>query len=197
MPEAEESQGLQKGQKIGVVLLSIFSVFAVGLGLLQIRNTMYAPFALNNGVPYTTKEDINTNEALIYRDTDRDGLNDFDELYVYITSPYLADTDSDGISDKIEVEKGSDPICPEGQNCNNPILTGEGLVDTSASASSTFSEPTPPEQDLATSLSSPEEIRKMLLSAGFDQKILDQTSDAELMSMVQEILNSTSTIPTP
>jgi hypothetical protein len=53
MPEVEERQGLQKGQKIGVVLLSIFSVFAVGLGLLKIRNTMYAPFALNNGVPYT------------------------------------------------------------------------------------------------------------------------------------------------
>ncbi len=193
MPEEEERQGLQKGQKIGVVLLSIFSVFAVGLGLLQIRNTMYAPFALNNGVPYTVKEDINTNEALIYRDTDKDGLNDFDELYVYITSPYLADTDSDGINDKIEVEKNSDPLCPQGQNCNSPILTGEGLINTSVS--STFSEPIPPEQDLATILNSPAEIRKMLLANGFDNNILDQTSDADLMSMVKQILNSTSTSP--
>ena len=191
MPEEEERQGLQKGQKIGVVLLSIFSVFAVGLGLLQIRNTMYAPFALNNGVPYTTKEDINTNDALIYRDTDKDGLNDFDELYVYITSPYLADTDSDGTSDKAEVDKGTDPLCPQGQNCNSPILTGEGLV--SVSVSSTLSEPVPTGQDLTESLSSPAEIRKMLLSNGFDQKLLDQTSDADLMSMVKEILNSTST----
>lgn len=196
MPEVEERQGLQKGQKIGVVLLSIFSVFAVGLGLLKIRNTMYAPFALNNGVPYTTKEDINTNEALIYRDTDKDGLNDFDELYVYITSPYLADTDSDGISDKTEVDKASDPLCPQGQNCNSPILTGEGLVD-SATSSSTLSEPTPPEQDLVTNLSSPVEVRKMLLANGFDQKILDQTSDVELMNMVKEVLNSTSTNITP
>lgn len=193
MPEAEERQGLQKGQKIGVVLLSIFSVFAVGLGLLQIRNTMYAPFALNNGVPYTTKEDINTNDALIYRDTDKDGLNDFDELYVYITSPYLADTDSDGISDKVEVDKGTDPLCPQGQNCNSPILTGEGLPNTSVSSS--FSEPVPPTQDLASNLSSPAEIRKMLLANGFDQKLLDQTSDADLMAMVKEILNSTSTNP--
>lgn len=191
MPEEEERQGLQKGQKIGVVLLSIFSVFAVGLGFLKIRNTMYAPFALNNGVPYTTKEDINTNEALIYRDTDKDGLNDFDELYVYITSPYLADTDSDSIDDKVEVDKGSDPLCPQGQNCNSPILTGEGLV--SASVSSTLLEPVPAGQDLSSSLSSPAEIRKMLLANGFDQKLLEQTSDLDLMSMVKEILNSTST----
>lgn len=197
MPEVEERQGLQKSQKIGVVLLSIFSVFAVGLGLLQIRNTMYAPFALNSDIPYTVKEDINTNEALIYRDTDKDGLSDFDELYVYMTSPYLADTDSDGISDKDEIERGSDPLCPEGQNCNNPILTGEALVDTSASVSNTFSEPIPPDQDLATTLNSPAEIRKMLLANGFDQTILDQTSDAELMSMVREVLNSTSTNPAP
>ncbi len=195
MPEEEERQGLQKGQKIGVVLLSIFSVFAVGLGLLQIRNTMYAPFALNSGVPYTVKEDINTNEALIYRDTDKDGLNDFDELYVYITSPYLADTDSDGIGDKVEVEKGSDPLCPQGQNCNSPILTGEGLLDTSVS--STLLEPLPPEQDLEVALNSPTEIRKMLLASGFDKKILDQTSDADLMNMVKEVLNSSSTNSTP
>jgi hypothetical protein len=196
MPEAEERQGLQKGQKIGVVLLSIFSVFAVGLGFLQIRNTMYAPFALNNGIPYTVKEDINTNEALIYRDTDKDGLNDFDELYVYITSPYLADTDSDGINDKAEIEKGADPLCPQGQNCNSPILTGEGLF--TVSASSSIQEPLPPDQDLSVSLSSPAEIRKMLLADGFDKKILDETSDADLMNMVKQILNSTSsTNPTP
>ncbi len=193
MPEEEERQGLQKGQKIGVVLLSIFSVFAVGLGFLKIRNTMYAPFALNNGVPYTTKEDINTNEALIYRDTDKDGLNDFDELYVYITSPYLADTDSDSIDDKVEVDKGSDPLCPQGQNCNSPILTGEGLV--SASVSSTLTEPLPPDQDLTTVLNSPTEIRKMLLTSGFDKKILDQTSDTDLMLIVKDILTSTSTAP--
>ncbi len=196
MPEAEERPGLQRSQKIGVILLSIFSVFAIGLGVLQIRNTMYAPFALNNGVPYTTKDDINTNEALIYRDTDKDGLNDFDELYVYITSPYLADTDSDGVDDKKEVEKGTDPTCAEGQNCASPLLTGESLVQ-SESPSSTLSEPVPPDQDLAAIINNPAEIRKLLLATGLDKEVLDQTSDDELMKTVTELLAASTTNPAP
>lgn len=193
MLEEAERQGLQRGQKLGVMLLSIFAIFAIGLGFLQIRNTMYAPFALNNGVPYTSKDDINTNEALIYRDTDKDGLNDFDELYVYITSPYLADTDSDGMDDKTEVEKGTSPICAEGKDCSNPIFTGESLPITAAASSTTSSEPLPPTQDLASILNNPTEIRKALVASGFDKAVLDQMSDEDLMKVVTEILNSSST----
>ena len=112
MSEEQGREGLSKEQKIGVILLSIFSVFAIGLGILQIRNTMYAPFALNKKIPPLVRDDINTEEALMYRDTDKDGLNDFDESYVYLTSRYLADTDSDGLSDKAEVYKRTDPLCP-------------------------------------------------------------------------------------
>lgn len=194
MAEEQDRPGLQRSQKVGVVLLSIFSVFAIGLGFLQIRNTMYGPFALNNSVPYTTKDDINTNEALIYRDTDKDGLNDFDELYVYITSPYLADTDSDGLTDQVEVEKGSDPLCPQGQNCAEAGISGEAVVG-NISPSSTLVEPGPPEQDLSEVLANPDEVRKMLLASGFDKSILDKLSDTDLMNMVKEILNTTTTSP--
>lgn len=193
MPEEEVRPGLQKGQKMGVILLSIFAILAIGLGVLQIRNTMYAPFALNNDVPYTTKEDINTNEALIYRDTDKDGLNDFDELYVYITSPYLADTDSDGIDDKTEVEKGTSPICAEGKDCSNPIFTGESLPTTVAASSTNGSAPLPPTEDLASILNNPAEVRKALLASGFDKAVLDQTSDQDLMKIVTEIINASTT----
>lgn len=196
MPEEQGEGGLRKEQKIGVALLSIFALFAIGLGFLQIRNTMYAPFALNNKVPYVVKDDIDTNEALMYRDTDKDGLNDFDELYVYITSPYLADTDSDGIDDKTEIEKGSNPICAEGQTCSELTANEDALLNTSPaqSASSTLGPP-PSAQDLDQLINNPAEIRKMLLASGFDKKILDQTSDADLMKMVKDVLNSTSTTP--
>ena len=110
MDAEQGGNSLSKEQKIGVILLSVFSVFAIGLGILQIRNTMYAPFALNKQIPNLVRDDIVSNEALMYRDTDKDGLNDFDELYVYATSAYLADTDSDGISDKAEVDKGTNPL---------------------------------------------------------------------------------------
>ena len=43
-------------------------------------------------------------------DTDFDGLNDYDEIYVYFTNPNLADTDEDGLDDADEIELGLDPL---------------------------------------------------------------------------------------
>ncbi len=194
MDAEQGGNSLSKEQKIGVILLSVFSVFAIGLGILQIRNTMYAPFALNKQIPNLVRDDIVSNEALMYRDTDKDGLNDFDELYVYATSAYLADTDSDGISDKAEVEKGSNQICPEGQNCTGADVNGEALPIKAplASATSTLG-PAPSSQDLNKLLSDPAQVRKILLDSGLDKKIIDATSDADLMSMVKEALSVTST----
>lgn len=192
MPEEQANVGLSKEQKIGVILLSIFSIFAIGLGVLQIRNTMYAPFALSNKIPPLVRDDINSNEALMYRDTDKDGLNDFDESYVYLTSRYLADTDSDGITDKAEVDKGSDPLCPEGQSCAAPDLNGEAVIPNTISVTSTLG-PSPSSEDLDKILGDPAQIRKILLDSGLDKKIIDATSDADLMKMVKEVLSATNT----
>ena len=51
-------------------------------------------------------------------DTDEDGLNDYQEMYVYHTNPYDEDTDKDGLNDKIETAKGTPP------NISN-LYTGE------------------------------------------------------------------------
>ncbi len=196
MSEEQAREGLSKEQKIGVILLSVFSIFAIGLGVLQIRNTMYAPFALNKKVPPLVRDDINSSETLMYRDTDKDGLNDFDELYVYATSPYLADTDSDGLADKAEIDKGTDPLCPEGHSCAEAGINGDAIPSSAplASASSTLG-PAPSPQDLDKILSDPAQVRKILLDSGLDKKIVDATSDADLMKMVKEVLNSASSTP--
>ena len=196
MSEEQGREGLSKEQKIGVILLSVFSIFAIGLGILQIRNTMYAPFALSNKIPPLVRDDITSNEALMYRDTDHDSLTDFDELYVYSTSPYLVDTDSDAIPDNIEVSKGTDPLCPEGHSCAEAGVNGDTLPNVApiASATSTLG-PAPSAEDLAGILSDPAATRKLLLDAGFDKTILDKTSDADLMKMVKEVLSATSTTP--
>jgi hypothetical protein len=130
----------------------------------------------------------------MYRDIDKDGLNDFDELYVYSTSPYLADTDSDGIPDKAEVDKGSDPLCPEGQSCAEVGVSGDAVFSGAsfASATSTLG-PAPSSEDLEKILADPAEIRKILLASGLDKKIIDATSDADLMKMVKDILSATNT----
>ncbi|TSC84676.1 MAG: Peptidoglycan-associated outer membrane protein [Parcubacteria group bacterium Gr01-1014_13] len=194
MVEEQASAGLSKEQKIGVILLSVFSVFAIGLGILQIRNTMYAPFSLSKKIPPLIRDDINSTEALMYRDTDKDGLNDFDELYVYATSPYLADTDSDGLEDKAEVDKGSDPLCAEGQSCgevgvSEDVLLGAPIIP---SVTSTLG-PEPSPEDINKILSDPAQVRKILLDSGLDKKIIDATSDADLMKMVKDILSASST----
>lgn len=57
-------------------------------------------------------------------DTDKDGLPDFLEKNYYKTSPYLADSDNDGISDGEEVKKGTNPLCGSG-TCSSQIISAQ------------------------------------------------------------------------
>lgn len=192
--EQPATRRLSKEQKIGFVLLLCFAILTVGLGVLQIRNTMYAPFALNTNIPPDLKEKVNDQMSLQYRDTDLDGLNDFDELYVYGTSPYLADTDSDGIPDKQEVDLGKDPNCVEGQECI-PMDTAQ--VATSSTTLGTVMDPGAAPTDLNAMLEDPAQLRQLLLQAGMDQKVLDSYKDADLLKMTQELMKIPVATSTP
>jgi len=53
-------------------------------------------------------------------DTDLDGISDWEEVYVYSTSPYKFDTDDDGMSDWEEIYVyGTSPISPDRDIDNN------------------------------------------------------------------------------
>ena len=54
---------------------------------------------------------LNVN-VLSFIDTDKDGVNDFDEKNVFKTDPLNTDTDADGFSDGQEVSTGHDPKDP-------------------------------------------------------------------------------------
>ena len=55
-------------------------------------------------------------------DTDMDGVNDYDEVYTYLTDPLSVDTDADSLSDGDEVNNyQTDP--------NSPDTDGDGLND--------------------------------------------------------------------
>lgn len=109
-------------------------------------------------------------EILKNKDTDTDGISDYDELYNTRTSPYLKDSDGDGFLDGTEVQSGNDPNCPQGAVCEGyRLLTS--IVDASGNLT-------------------PEFLRKSLLSAGVPQAALDKTDDASLLKIYQEIVAS-------
>lgn len=63
-----------------------------------------------------------SDEELMERDSDGDGISDYDEIYVYGTDPLNPDTDGDGLTDYEEIyEYGTDPL--------NPDTDGDGLSD--------------------------------------------------------------------
>jgi len=66
------------------------------------------------------------NDTLIGQDTDNDDLNDYIELFVTYTSPFMSDTDNDGASDYYEHVEGSDPNnYTDKAEINVPILSME------------------------------------------------------------------------
>ena len=195
MPAGKLVAGLSREQKTGFVLLSVFAILAVSLGILQIRNTMYKPFALSNKVPPLANSIVNDINTLRYRDTDKDSLNDFDELYVYGTSPYLADTDSDGAKDNDEIKKGTSPLCSASTNMCVGASSGTAIASNSTNTMfGTITAPTNTPVDLEKALQDPKKVREMLIAAGMDKTLLDKISDTDLMATVAKTMSVTGDI---
>jgi hypothetical protein len=45
----------------------------------------------------------------ISKDSDKDSISDYDEIHLYQTNPFTADTDGDGFIDSVEITQGHDP----------------------------------------------------------------------------------------
>ncbi len=106
-----------------VWLLLILSLGIIGISGYQLYRNIVGPLEIK--IPDWLAKEVDTNDnqiedidALKQKDTDHDGLNDYQEIYQYNTSIFLEDTDSDNLTDYQEVNNGTDPVCPEGQSCN-------------------------------------------------------------------------------
>jgi hypothetical protein len=200
------SRQLDKSQKIAVAVLAFFAIFVIIIWIAQTKRSLSDPFDYKTNTVNQSATCIDGNcggasEAdLRAKDTDKDGLSDYDELNVYNTSPYLEDSDSDGYSDKQEVESQNDPICPFGQQCHvdqfqvpeskdadiMPVemqgadLGASGGVDVRMNSA----------EEVLGGQSDPVTLRAVLLEAGMDQKSLEQISDDELMKTYQDILSN-------
>src|SRR3989339_814971 len=113
-----------KEQKAAHGLLIAFGAFGLIFGVFYLWKHIAAPFAISYCGPRLQTSDEKENEAVQKAkrtDTDGDGVNDYDELYVFKTSPYLMDTDSDGMNDQVEIASGSDPACAQGAACEADV----------------------------------------------------------------------------
>jgi len=143
-------------------------------------------------------------------DTDEDRLDDWSELNVYKTSPYLSDSDSDGISDSEEIAQGTDPICPAGRVCGSDIIqTLEGIQEELTAAEQAalvetgegtrqegdFSPESQAALDALEAGGTPtaEQLRSLLRDSGIPEDQLAETSDEDLIQLFQEVAEGQAT----
>ncbi len=169
---------LDRGQKIAIALLLCITALLIVAVIFQFRTTIYSygKRAVRAGaLPALNDAERNKKEvaALKAVDTDADGLSDFDELNIFRTSPYIADTDSDGTRDGEEIRRGTSPNCPEGKDCSiNPLV-----VSSSASSTDSF-------QDILKL--SPKDIREALIASGMPADKVNAINDEQLLQIVAE-----------
>lgn len=175
MRERDEKE--QGQRRVIYSLVLIIGIAAIVFGAIQVSETFKSPFR----VPETNEsftnslvslDDAVTIEDLRTKDTDEDGLSDYDELYSYQTSPYLADSDSDGATDSEEISNNENPNCPAGQNCFQPnvINTNEDTIS-----------PTGGDISLDT-------LRQALRDAGAPENVIENLSDEELLDIYNDIV---------
>lgn len=212
MDGMESNTKITREQKVRVALLFVFALLTVALAFFQMRNNVITPFVFRSKVDTEKKTLRDFQVQLQNVDTDQDGINDYDELNFHGTSPYLPDSDSDGKTDKNEIDVGSDPLCPEGQKCEGGEATGPEATSTP----NFFNTPAPtvigalsdqlykseaqavdPSSDQTQAainelMRNPEQIREMLRQSGqLPEEKLKQLSDDDLIKMLTESLDAT------
>ena len=162
--------------------LAVLGCISLVFGGLRWFTSLRIPFALEGEV---AQANLNANNAdqtvslleLKQKDTDGDGLDDYNELYLYETSPYLPDTDSDGVPDGTEIANNTNPNCPIGQDCT---LTAPDNIQTAIVL-----------PDSADNLTT-EQLRGLLLQAGLTQEEVNAVDDATLTDLYNQVLREKS-----
>lgn len=184
-----------KEQKAGFGLAIGIGVLAFLTGVFYIGNHLGSPFVLTyDGPAYVSPSEREQEalRALTVSDTDEDGITDYDEIYVYKTSPYLADTDGDGLMDWDEIQLEKNPNCPEGVDCGEYITQGDAestLPEDLLESSQTLDNSMEEFRALLSGLS-PDEVRQILIEGGADADLVASLSDDEVMAAYQDAVGA-------
>lgn len=73
----------------------------------EFQQNLEAVIAYNLEPAYSFENFINSEKA---KDSDQDGISDFNENYIYLTDPNSSDTDRDGVDDQSELSLGENPV---------------------------------------------------------------------------------------
>lgn len=201
----QRGETLNREQQAAVVLLLVLGIGGLLLGFLSFGANIRRPFDLQlasyTGEKFltSTQKEEAAKEAMKTTDVDKDGLTDYDETYLYKTSAYLADSDSDGIDDRTEIFGGKNPNCPEGKACagvvadaagatgadptilGGPIAGSGGLLSGGAAPAT----PIQSEGDLVSYFNTltSEQIRLSLVQSGVPKETVDALDDAKLREL--------------
>ncbi len=211
-------KNLPKNQKAPLVFLVLFTVVFLIFGFWQFHYNINSPFIYkassgnelavatstptgNSEIDYKNPPDPNSLsldqlQTLRSADNDSDGLSDYDELYVYGTSPYLEDSDGDNYNDYQEIINHTDPNCPVGKTCDASTVVSGATTPASSTIISTLPLSNNTSTLSATSeavlqgvlngTTEPAVLRKLLLENGLDKATLDKISDEDLLRSYQE-----------
>ncbi len=201
---AEKNNAKHKFFLILLVFFSMFIIFAWSFGVKNIINKPFEKKYTNQNNEIINNFSNPQDKLLQSIDTDGDGLNDWDEVNVYNTSPYIVDSDSDGYSDLDEVKSGNNPVCATGTDCGTdgfesvPRVTPDvqigvpGQDNLSGEATDMLSETKKQIfEEMLGGKSNAESLRKIFIEAGMDKEILDQISDEDLLDSYRQILGET------
>lgn len=189
-------RAMPRPQKTAVIILAILGLAVIIFWAWQFSYQLRQPFNLGtSGQPSAETTAIDWHNI----DSDNDGLSDYDEINVYYTSPYLEDSDSDGLFDLKEIQQGTDPNCPEGQDCAASTVVASSTVN-QASGDIPVANPngntitdTSTLQNIISGKIDAATLRQLLIQNGADKDVLDKISDEDLMKSYQETLDSQNT----
>lgn len=191
---------LSREQKAGFGFVIVCGLLALVFGGQYLWTHMASPFVIS----YTGPRFVTGSEAELAQlaeqkklDTDTDTINDYDELYIYKTSPYLADTDSDGLTDEVEVMAGEDPNCIKGKVCapidNEDVLPESNSASLDAQAADLAAKQAALEQAFNDLSSLPvADVRGMLIDSGADAERVEALTDDQVLELYQSVLQQVS-----
>ncbi|MBI4360034.1 MAG: hypothetical protein HY564_02995 [Candidatus Jacksonbacteria bacterium] len=192
-------------RKLFFFLLSVLGVSGIIFGIYRVYDSVYGTLRVpaDERVSLTDLKNQSEEElvasilTLQTQDSDDDGLTDYEEIYVYGTSPYLKDSDSDGLSDLSELKGGTDPMCHKDRTCSSSSSSEASILNELKAQLPSY--PAAPDGNTGTPFTAPDQgsntmsgsqLRALLKQSGFPEAELNTLSDEELEKKWDEVTSN-------